>query len=631
MNHLKPETVDFQALVNNNSNKLSLHFQSKMVDKLKENFNDNEQGWFVANLYVFLNYHPTNEFPINLENVFAMIGFANKGNAKRTLESNFTLNEDYKILLLPKDKQMRGGHNDEKIMLNVDTFKNLCMMVKTEKGKQIRKYYVKLENIFNELIQEERKFYELQIEEKDKLIQEEQESSKKLLEEKDKYIAQLKDQESISILYIAHNTVIKNVHKIGISSKTSSNDILVRGENHKSSNPQFESLFTYETPNAKLIEDFIKLLLKPFKLQKPEWFTISYHRMKQLVDFGIMMYENYHVHESVDNLSEFISRYKSNRLINTNKARIMIERNIYEDYVKENMVYGENLKVSTELIADDFHKWFSDKYPSKVTCSHIKLETGNYSTEFRKELITTIASITEIDYSSKVSCSNRKRGIHFSNCGGFVGMEIRAMNQEIVFFEQDVYKTYIDTFIKISNNPRHKVSRKEIIEHFLMWIKNENYKCHHIIMCRTTISDVFKKDLCKNLENLTGLKIQDVCKINQIGCFVGMEHSYFPFVGNETHSKPDISIEQKIENQIDKWIDPENKSYISTIFKTILNNNYFISEKKTRDLMKNSYFDFTLNKKKHNWHYIFKRHTMNDETGFSLTQDALDYYNNNYE
>ena len=40
-------------------------------------------------------------------------------------------------------------------MLNVDTFKNICMMTKTEKAKQIRKYYVKLENIFNKLINEE--------------------------------------------------------------------------------------------------------------------------------------------------------------------------------------------------------------------------------------------------------------------------------------------------------------------------------------------------------------------------------------------------------------------------------------------------------------------------------------------
>ena len=29
-------------------------------------------------------------------------------------------------------------------MLNIDTFKNLCMLAKTTKGKEIRKYYVKI-------------------------------------------------------------------------------------------------------------------------------------------------------------------------------------------------------------------------------------------------------------------------------------------------------------------------------------------------------------------------------------------------------------------------------------------------------------------------------------------------------
>ena len=33
-------------------------------------------------------------------------------------------------------------------MLNIDTFKNLCMISKTEKGKEIRKYYlIKFETI----------------------------------------------------------------------------------------------------------------------------------------------------------------------------------------------------------------------------------------------------------------------------------------------------------------------------------------------------------------------------------------------------------------------------------------------------------------------------------------------------
>jgi phage anti-repressor protein len=45
-------------------------------------------------------------------------------------------------------EQVHGGHNKEKIMMNVDTFKALCMMPNTQKGKQTRRYYSKMESIF---------------------------------------------------------------------------------------------------------------------------------------------------------------------------------------------------------------------------------------------------------------------------------------------------------------------------------------------------------------------------------------------------------------------------------------------------------------------------------------------------
>ena len=88
-----------------------------------------KQNLYVAYLWMYLNYHPTNNFPINLETVYARIGFANKNNAKRTLKNNFTIDEDYKILLIPKDEKKNiltkdlGGRPEETILLNTDTFK----------------------------------------------------------------------------------------------------------------------------------------------------------------------------------------------------------------------------------------------------------------------------------------------------------------------------------------------------------------------------------------------------------------------------------------------------------------------------------------------------------------------------
>lgn len=223
-----------------------------MIEKLTTIFTDEEQKWYIANFYIYLHYHPVNDFPIKLDDIFKLLGFANKGNAKRTLENNFIKEEDYKEVFLQKEKNLSGGRPTEEIVMNIETFKGLCMMARTEEGKKIRKYYSKLESIFNETIKEEQKNHQIQLENKTKEV----ELKEQMLLEKDKCINVLQNKEVVNVLYIGHNPVINNLMKIGITTNTSENDILVRRENHRSSNPDFDYLFTYETPNAKNIEKY---------------------------------------------------------------------------------------------------------------------------------------------------------------------------------------------------------------------------------------------------------------------------------------------------------------------------------------------------------------------------------------
>jgi hypothetical protein len=142
---IAPKSINFNELVKNSNTTLSLNLETKMINILNTEFTEEEQQWYIANLYIYMNYHPTNDYPINLENVFKMIGFANKGNAMKTIKSNFILDEDYKTLLFPMEKQKHTdetiifpmeknklvetrGRKNEYVMLNIDTFKNLCML-----------------------------------------------------------------------------------------------------------------------------------------------------------------------------------------------------------------------------------------------------------------------------------------------------------------------------------------------------------------------------------------------------------------------------------------------------------------------------------------------------------------------
>lgn len=158
--------VDIKTLIETSD--ITTYDKTKLIQKVEENFNDDEQKLYISHLFLFLNYHPIHDFVINLENVWKFIGFSNKANAKRLLKHHFTENKDYKIIFIKvddetllirsdeqKNKDNRGGHNNETIMLNVNTFKKLCLKANTESSDKIHDYYIKLEMMLNDMMREE--------------------------------------------------------------------------------------------------------------------------------------------------------------------------------------------------------------------------------------------------------------------------------------------------------------------------------------------------------------------------------------------------------------------------------------------------------------------------------------------
>ena len=84
------------------------------------------------------------------------------------LEKQFLINKDYKLLLNQSVEQKnfafvttkakedtRGGHNKEIFMLNIETFKKICLKAGTKKADEIHDYFIKLENIMFEITKEE--------------------------------------------------------------------------------------------------------------------------------------------------------------------------------------------------------------------------------------------------------------------------------------------------------------------------------------------------------------------------------------------------------------------------------------------------------------------------------------------
>ena len=168
MSEPNENTLDIVTLIEMTPmTRLSGEYQSKMLEKIKVAFTAEQQQLFVTSYYCYLNHHPTHDFVIDLNNVWGWLGFSQKVKAKLLLEKNFILEKDYKPLLSLQGKQKkdgRGGHNKETIMMNINTFKSLCMKAGTKKADQIHEYFIKLEEIMHELVQEESDELKLQLE-----------------------------------------------------------------------------------------------------------------------------------------------------------------------------------------------------------------------------------------------------------------------------------------------------------------------------------------------------------------------------------------------------------------------------------------------------------------------------------
>ena len=151
-------SIDIVNLIEKNPlTKLSGNYQSIMVEKVRQNFNTYEQQMFISSFYCYLNYDDKRDFVIDLDNVWKWIGFSQKVNAKVLLEKNFIEDTDYKISgsLERKQKDARGGHNKEVIMLTINTFKRFCLKAGTKKSDEIHEYYIKMEKTLQEVVMEE--------------------------------------------------------------------------------------------------------------------------------------------------------------------------------------------------------------------------------------------------------------------------------------------------------------------------------------------------------------------------------------------------------------------------------------------------------------------------------------------
>jgi hypothetical protein len=269
-----------QMIENNPITKLSSDYNVKLLSKIKSSFTEIQQQLFLTSFYCYLNYNPKTDFVIDFDKIWKWLDFSQKDKAKRLLEKCFIKDIDYIFLNTQNGEQKigRGGHNKETIMLNTNTFKFFCLKAGTKKADEIHKYFIRLEEIMQDTINDETNELRLQLQEKNVILEKQNVILENVEKDKEKlkeitiieqfpvntqciYIGQIENKilgKPNSKMY--HETVIKFGQ---------SNDLSERVKCHKKTFDNFRLYAAYKVKNKIEIENAIKkhpLLQKRIRL-----------------------------------------------------------------------------------------------------------------------------------------------------------------------------------------------------------------------------------------------------------------------------------------------------------------------------------------------------------------------------
>jgi len=249
--------------------RLSQEYNGRLLTKIQESFTGFEQQLFVSSFYCYLNYDKNMDFVVDLDNVWKWLGFQQKVNAMTLLEKQFKIDIDYKNLTkldAPKIK-MNGGQNKQIIMLTVRCFKTMCLKAQTKKASEIHEYYMKMEEVLHQIVEEETDELKQQLEQKNAVIQEKE----SMIQEKDSVIQSTKREKQRAVeqaiigqfplntecIYFGtiDNTNAENEKLIKFGH---TNDLSTRLIDHRKKYQNFVLVAAFRVQNKVEIENLIK-------------------------------------------------------------------------------------------------------------------------------------------------------------------------------------------------------------------------------------------------------------------------------------------------------------------------------------------------------------------------------------
>ena len=500
-----------ELIESNPISKLSNVYNGKLLTKIKDTFTDFEQQLFVSSFYCYLNYNKNTDFVVDLDNVWKWLGFSQKIRAKEMLEKNFTIGMDYKNSDLSTEKavnlisKQNGGHNKQTILLTIKCFKSLCLKAQTKKAAEIHEYYMKMEEVLHDIVEEETDELRLQLQQKNNIILEIKETS-----DQDK-IQLKKEREQATIIQFPINTECIYIGTIDNTNGSNeklikfghTNDLKTRLTYHRKTYENFQLITAFRVQNKVEIEGLIKTSVK-IRRQIRHIEINGKNRLEiiayDLTNFTIDKLTNY-INEIIHSKTYSIDNF--NNLIKQNEE---LENKI-RDLEKENEELKEKLSVKVlnksvlaitnadnqfvyqnDLIPDDDNTSKFNEFIDTMCIVRPDVNESSVNMEGQLRIWLKQKPQKEIFHAFKHYLDTRFKPIRFSKLNnenksqyvhGYGGIKLKPIEYKKQFVGNDI-ETFL--FQSCVFSPSDKILNSVLFEDYERW--------NHELLKDTTDSDI---------------------------------------------------------------------------------------------------------------------------------------------
>ena len=389
------ESINIVELIENNPiTKLSNDYNVKLLTKIKENFSNFEQQIFLSSFYCYLNCDPKNDFVIDLDNIWKWLGFSVKIKAKVLLEKYFVEEKDYKKSLYDSAQQsthIKGGQNKEVFMLNVKTFKSFCLKAETTKSNEIHEYFMKLEDLLHEVIEEESIELKLQLTQQNQLL-ENVDKEKEILKEKTILEQFPINTQCIYIGLIDNKTLGKPNSKMyheTVIKFGQSNNLIERVKTHKKTYDNFRLYAAFKVKNKIEIENCIKK--HTFLKNRLRIISINDVAYREIIALDNQDF-------TLDKVEQFIKDIIKENEYNVENYNLLIKKN--DDLQNEIYKLKDELNEKNKLIQKNDKKINNLEYDvtedikCKISSNYALCKYGYYIYAYKYENMRFVCSIT---------------------------------------------------------------------------------------------------------------------------------------------------------------------------------------------------------------------------------------------